>query len=128
MAAASLPDRYCQQLDRVAEKLKGKQDRIYFLHGNARFHVAKSTRQKLLDLEWTTVSYPSYSSNRAPADYHLYRSLFNRLHEKEFYDEKDLETDLPDFFDEKPQTFYEHEILSLPEGWRQVIDSNEEKR
>ena len=25
-------DLYCQQLDRVAEKLQGKLDRIYFLH------------------------------------------------------------------------------------------------
>ena len=41
---------YCQQLDRVAEKLKDKQDRIYFLHDNARPHEAKSTREKLLQL------------------------------------------------------------------------------
>ena len=44
-------DLYCQQLDRVAEKLKGKQDRIYCLHDNARLHLAKSTREKLLKLE-----------------------------------------------------------------------------
>jgi hypothetical protein len=29
-------DLYCQQLNRVAEKLKGKQDQIYYLHDNAR--------------------------------------------------------------------------------------------
>ena len=39
-------DLYCQQLDRVPEKLKGKQDRVYFLHDNARPHVGKSTREK----------------------------------------------------------------------------------
>ena len=39
-------DLYCQQLDQVAEKLKGKQDRIYYLHDNARPQVAKSTREK----------------------------------------------------------------------------------
>ena len=31
----------CQQLDRVAEELKEKQDRIYFLHDNARSQVAE---------------------------------------------------------------------------------------
>lgn len=39
-------DLYCQQLDRVAEKLKGGQDRIYYLHDNARPHVAKATCEK----------------------------------------------------------------------------------
>ncbi len=39
-------DLYCQQLDRVAAKLKGKHHRIYFLHDNARPHMAKSTREK----------------------------------------------------------------------------------
>ena len=39
-------DLYCQQLDRVAARLKGKQHRIYFLHDNVRPHIAKSTREK----------------------------------------------------------------------------------
>ncbi|CAF1069633.1 unnamed protein product [Adineta ricciae] len=43
-------DLYYQQLDRVAEKLKRKQDRVYCLHDNARPHLAKSTREKLLKL------------------------------------------------------------------------------
>jgi hypothetical protein len=43
-------DLYRQQLDRVAQKLKGKQDRVYFLHDNAKLHVAKSTHEKLLKL------------------------------------------------------------------------------
>jgi hypothetical protein len=54
-------DLYCQQLDRVAQKLKRKQDRIYFLHDNASPHVAKSTHEKLLKLRWVTIPRPTYS-------------------------------------------------------------------
>ena len=43
-------DLCCQQLDCVAVKLQGKQDRVYFLHDNAKPHVAKPTREKLLKL------------------------------------------------------------------------------
>lgn len=41
-------DLYCQQLDRIAAKLQGKQDRIYFLHDNARPHLVKSKCENLL--------------------------------------------------------------------------------
>ena len=117
-------DLYCQQLNRVAEKLKKKQDRIYFLHDNARPHVAKSTREKLLQLGWVTLPHPPYSPDLAPTSYHLFRSLSDHLREKKFDDENDLKTDLDNFFNQKPLVFYERGILSLPERWRQVIDNN----
>ena len=117
-------DLYCQQLNRVAAKLKGKQDRIYFLHDNARPHVAKSTRQKLLSLGWITIPHPPYSPDLAPTDYHLYRSLSNYLREKKLKDESQIKMDLLNFVNQKTQDFYESGILSLPERWQQVIDSN----
>ena len=117
-------DLYCQQLDRVAEKLKGKQDRIYYLHDNARPYVAKSTCEKLLKLGWIPIPHPSYSPDLAPTDYHLFRSLSHHLHEKKFNDENDVKMDIANFFDQKSQNFYERRILSLAERWRQVIDSS----
>ena len=124
LAAPSLLISTVSELDRVAAKLHGKQDRIYFLHDNARPHIAKSTHEKLLKLGWITLPHPPYSPDLAPIDYHLFRSLSNYLGEKKFDDENDLKMDVANFFAQKSQDFYERGILSLPGRWQQVIDSN----
>ena len=117
-------DFFYQQLDRVTENLKGKQDRIYYLNDNARLHVAKSTREKLLKLGWITVPHPPYSPDLASIDFHLFGCLCNHLREKKFDDENDVKIDLINFFGQKSKDFYEHWILSLSERWRRVVDSD----
>lgn len=117
-------DKYCEQLNQVAAKLQGKQDRVYFLHDNARPHVAKQTRKKLVELGWVVLPHPAYSPDLAPTDYHLFRSLADHLQEKKFDGEDDLKSDLSNFFNQKPKEFYERGIRSLPERWRQVVDND----
>ena len=111
-------DLYCQQLDRVAQKLKGKQYRLDFLHDNARPHIAKSICERLLELGWLTILHPPYSPDLAPTDYHLFRFFSNHLNEKKFDDESNLKTD---FFSHKSLDFCERKIFSLPERWRQFV-------
>ena len=43
---------------------------------------------------------------------------------KEFNNENDLKMDLIKFFGQKSIDFYKRGILSLPERWRQDVDSN----
>lgn len=117
-------DLYCRQLDCVAQCLKKKQDKIYFLHDNARPHVAMVTKKKLIDMNWTVLTHPPYSPDLAPTDYHLFRSLAHHLSDKSFNDEEDLKKFIADFFVSKPIEFFERGIKSLPERWRRVIDSN----
>jgi hypothetical protein len=38
--------------------------------------------------------------------------------------ENDVKMDIANFFGQKSQDFYERGVLSLPERWQQVIDSN----
>ena len=117
-------DLSCQQVDRVTGKFKGKQDRIYYLHDNARLHIAKSTREKLLKLEWIPVAHPPYSSDLSPTDSHLFCCPSKHLREKKFNDENNVKIDLINFFVEKSKDFYEGGILSLSERWQRVTDND----
>jgi len=38
--------------------------------------------------------------------------------------ENDVKMDIANFFGQKSQDFYERGVLSLPERWQQVTDSN----
>lgn len=115
---------YCAQLDVVASKLRGKQDRVYFQHDNARPHIAKVTQQKLQSLGWAVIPHPPYSPDLAPSDYHLFRSLAHHLEGKEFKNDDDLKTSLQTFFDEKSPEFYKRGIDLLPIRWQYVVDNN----
>jgi [histone H3]-lysine36 N-dimethyltransferase SETMAR len=115
---------YCEQLDIVARKLRGKQRKVLLLHDNARPHVSSMTRQKVKELGWDVVPHPPYSPDLAPTDYHLFRSLSAHLEGKKFDDEEDLRNELQSFFDQKPQEFYKHGIFTLRERYQKVVDSN----
>jgi len=110
-------------LNPVAKKLKGKQDRIYYLHDNATPHFAKSTGKKTSKLGSITVPHTTYSPDFTTTDYHLFRSLALHLPEKKLDDENDVKIELVNFFNQKSQEFHERGILCLPACWRQVVDS-----
>ncbi|GFW80326.1 histone-lysine N-methyltransferase SETMAR [Trichonephila clavipes] len=48
---------------------------VVFHQDNARPNVSLVTHQKIFQLEWDTLPHPSYSSDLAPSDYYLFRSL-----------------------------------------------------
>ena len=48
---------------------------VIFHKDNARSHTSLVTRKQLLELGWEVMPHPQYSSDLAPSDYHLFRSL-----------------------------------------------------
>ena len=115
---------YCKQLERLADNLKGKQDRVYFLHDNARPHTSNVTNEKLQTLGWQMVPHLAYSSDLAPSDYHLFRSMAHFVDESKFEDEDEVESAVSGYFESLSLEFFQKGIYSLPERWRQVVLNN----
>lgn len=117
-------DLYCAQLDTVAAKLHRVQDKVYFLHDNARPHVSSTTRAKLQQLKWSVLPHPPYSPDLSPTDYHVFRSLVHDLENKTFDDREDLQIFLNGWFAQKPKEFWQRGIAELPTRWQHVLDNN----
>ena len=113
---------YCQQLDRVAEKLDGKQP-IFFLHDNARPHVATLTRQKLADLGWTVFPQPPYSPDW-PHWFSFVPLVVEPFSEKEIRQRRRNSIGIRYVWKPKPREFYESGILALKSRWQRVIERN----
>ncbi len=120
---------YCAQLQKVKSKLECERPRlekIYFLHDNARPHIAKSVRQKLIEFGWELLPHPAYSPDLAPTDYYLFQALSNSLRDVAFDDRADLETHLINFFTSQPEEFFRKGIHSLAARWQTVVDTDGE--
>jgi histone-lysine N-methyltransferase SETMAR len=116
---------YCEQLQRAADALslrRPQQRKVYFLHDNARPHIAKIVRQKITDLSWELLHHPPYSPDMAPTDYHLFRSLQNHLTGKKFINRNELEAEVCRHFTSLPPDFYREGIYKLRERWQYIVD------
>ena len=118
---------YSTQLENLAAAIREKRRRranVYLLHDNARPHTAKDTHSKLAELNWEIVPHPPYSPDLAPSDYHLFRHLKSFLRSKTFVDFGHLKTDVSNFFDSQPSSFWEKGINDLPNRWATVVGND----
>ena len=103
-------------------KAKGERE-VILLHDNARPHVAKTNRNTIENLGWEVLSHPAYSTDLAPSDYHLFRSMQHFLSEKNYLDLEEIKKDISQYFTSKLASFYERMIKMLPERWEMCISS-----
>lgn len=119
---------YCQQLDKLDEKLSRIQPALrsrkvpLILHDNARPHTAKKTLEKLKNLSYEILPHPPYSPDVSPTDYHFFRSLSNFLQGKCFRTQQEVEKEFTNFLNARNPSFYISGINQLVERWQKVID------
>lgn len=115
---------YCKQLEKLNQKLKGKQDNVYFLHDNSKEHLSKVIRHQILDFGWVMIPHPPRSPDLSPSEYHLFKSLKTYLSKKQYDSQDHLEADIDQFFSSKSPEFYRDGIMDLPRRWQKVIDAD----
>jgi histone-lysine N-methyltransferase SETMAR len=122
---------YCQQLDRVYDKLKEKypalinRKRALFQQDNAKPHAAKKTKGKFEELSGIEVlPHPAYSPDAAPSDYGLFRSMEHFLRGRRFESFDEVEEACQEFFDSKPADWYFEQIRKLAERWQKIVDGD----
>jgi len=73
---------YVQTLHKLHHALRDKRLRrnIIILHDNAHPHAARLTSEAIAKMGWEVLPHPSYSSDLAPSDYHLFRFVKDQLH------------------------------------------------
>ena len=99
---------------------------IIFYQDNAKQCVSLMTRQKLLQPGWEVLIHLLYSSDIAPLDFHLFRSLQNSLNGKNFNSLEDCKRHLEQFFAQKDKKFWEDGIMRLPEKWQKAAEQKGE--
>lgn len=115
-----------QKLANVIHQNRPNREKVFLLHDNARPHVAKKTREKILQLGWEVLPHPAYSPDLSPSDYYLFRDLKKYLRDKKFDDQAQLEKEVTDFFNSQSSEYWARGIETLPQRWGKVIDNDGE--
>ncbi|CAK9826344.1 Histone-lysine N-methyltransferase SETMAR [Anthophora retusa] len=97
---------------------------VLFHHDNARPHTARITVEKIKNFNWELLPHPPYSSDLAPSDYHLFRSMQHFLSGKNFNNSEDVKSALNEYFNSKSQKFFENGIRKLTDRWEKVIETD----
>jgi histone-lysine N-methyltransferase SETMAR len=102
---------YCQQLRRLEEAIQrkrpGRRHGVILQHDNARLHTANMTKAAIQELDWEVLPLLPYSSDLAPSDYHLFRSLSNNLRGFSFNNDGELHNWLGEYFTDKSAYFFQ---------------------
>ena len=90
---------------------------------NARPHTARTTTTKIEELRgFELLPRPRYSSDLAPWDYHLFRSMAHLLRGRYFENFEPVEVGLTEFFASKIRDWYRRGIINLAERWLRTIE------
>jgi histone-lysine N-methyltransferase SETMAR len=122
--------KYCQYLDELNLVIRQQRRRecndLYFLHDNAKPHIAVLTKDKLNDLGFTLLPHPAYSPDLSPSDFYLFSPMKNALRRNIYDNNNAIRDDLNIWFQSKERGFFSKAFEILPTRWQKCINVNGE--
>ena len=88
---------------------------------NARPYVPKPVKTYLEAIKWEVLPHPPYSSDIAPSNYYLFRSMAHDLADQQFCSYEDIEKWLDSWIASKDEHLRRNGIRALPERWAKVV-------
>jgi histone-lysine N-methyltransferase SETMAR len=98
-----------------------REEPVILLWDHARPHDSKTTKKKVSDLGWEVLPHAPYSPDKAPSDFHLFRSLKGWLKGKRYGTVEEVRAEVQEFFDSKGGDFYVRGINNLVDRWEEII-------
>ena len=80
----------------------------------------------MLQHDWKLLIHSPYSPEIAPSDIHLFWSLQNYLHGKNFLSLEGYKRHLEELSAQKYKKFWQDKIMKFPEKWQRVVEQNDE--
>ena len=90
-------------------------------YDNARPHTSLKTREVISSFGWTTISHPSYSSDLAVSDFHLFGPLKESLRGQHFFSDKEIKTAVRKWLKTHPVEFYNKGICERIKRWEKAV-------
>jgi [histone H3]-lysine36 N-dimethyltransferase SETMAR len=116
--------RQLQKLKAAVDRMPALRSQVYFLHDNARPHIARPVKFKLARFNWTVLPHPPYSPDLAPSDYWLFGDMQRYLEGRDFNNDNWVKVALMEYFKSRAAEFWRDGIHKLPQRWQHVIDTD----
>jgi histone-lysine N-methyltransferase SETMAR len=87
-------------------------------HDNARPHTSLRTLEAITKPQRTVLSYPPYSPDLAPYDYHIFGHFKDAIRGKRFEDDEEVITEVKRWLRQTPAEWYREGTQALASRWR----------
>jgi histone-lysine N-methyltransferase SETMAR len=117
-------DIYVETLKNCFRRVRSHKDvtKVLLHHDNARPHTSLRTREAIINLQWTVLSHPPYSSDQAPSVYHLIGPLKDAIRGKRSEDDEEVIIEVKRWLRQRPAEWHREGTQAVASRWRKAKD------